>query len=87
MVKQDAEDVKKEVEKQKKEFYGNESIGSGSPSPETDDDAGKAMKEVTGHEPDRDTTIEDEVEAAEDRRRGKEPHEEESKEEKTPQLQ
>ena len=89
MVKQDADDVKEEVKKQKEEFYGDEEMGSGSPSPDTDDDTSEMMEEVVGHEPKgRDTTIADEVEEAEEARRGVEPHEEEEKEEpETPELQ
>lgn len=87
MTRQDADEVKKEVEKQKEEFYGDEAMGSGSPAPETDDDTSEMMKEVVGHEPkNRDDTIAKEVNEAEESRRGVEPHEDEEEPE-APELQ
>lgn len=80
MPKQDAEDVKKEVEEQKKEFYGDEAMGSGSPAPETDDDTGEMAEKVVGHKPERGDIVAHEVEEAEKSRRGVEPHEDEEEE-------
>lgn len=85
MARQDADELKKEVEKQKKEFYGDEGIGSGSPSPDTDDDTEEMMEEVAGHKPKRGDTVAHEVEEAEESRRGVEPHEDEKKD--APELQ
>jgi hypothetical protein len=77
MTKQDIKKVKEEIKKEEKEFYGDETISGSSPSPESDDDTKEAFKDIIGHEPKSDTSLEEEVEAAEDSRRGEPGHKEE----------
>jgi hypothetical protein len=77
MTKQPIKKVKEEIEKEEKEFYGDETISGSSPSPESDDDTQKAFEDIIGHEPESDTGLEKEVKAAEDSRRGKPGHKEE----------
>lgn len=64
MAKQKLKDVKEEVKKQDEEFYGDVSLGSGSPDPETDDDTEEALEKVVGGDidPEKPFSIADEVE-------------------------
>jgi hypothetical protein len=53
MVKQKADDVKKEVEEQEDEFYGDATISGTAPDPSSDDDVDEVVKEVTGEKPEQ----------------------------------
>ncbi len=51
MAKQKIDEVKKEIEEQKDEFYGEEAVGGSEMGLETDDDTKEMIEEVTGDEP------------------------------------
>jgi len=69
MVKAKIKDIKKRVQEQDKEIYGDVD------NPEKDDDVGEMYKEVIGHEPKKGESLADEVEGAERFRRGQPAHE------------
>ncbi|MBN1168522.1 hypothetical protein JXA63_01375 [Candidatus Woesebacteria bacterium] len=46
----DRKKIKKQIEEEKKQFYGDESIGSGSPDPEVMPDTEEILEELVGNE-------------------------------------
>ena len=73
------DDIKKQIEEEDKTMgSGDGTPGSSSPDLDSDDDVGEVFEKVVGHEPRGDSNIAEEMDAAEDRRRGIEPHEEEN---------
>lgn len=69
----DSDKIKEEVQEEKDAFYGDETLGSGSPRPDVDDDTAEAVEAVVGNEPKQGEpfSIADEVKKDEDARRGK----------------
>lgn len=51
MARQKPEEIKKELQKQEDEVYGDETWGGSNPRPSSDDDVEEELKEVTGDEP------------------------------------
>jgi hypothetical protein len=48
----DRKNIKKQLEEEKKRFYGDEEVGSGSPDPESDDDTEEALGKFVVNETD-----------------------------------
>jgi len=73
MVKAKAKDIKKQIQQQDKDVYGDTTISGSSPDPESDDDVEKVVEEVTGEKPKQgeEFSISDEVEKDEKARRTK----------------
>lgn len=60
----DLDKIKKQVAEEQKEIYGDESVGGTTTDPEGND-TDEMFKEVVGHEPTEDDSLEKEVEKAE----------------------
>lgn len=45
----DYQKIREKIKQENDEFYGDESIGGSSPSPDTDDDVVENLHEVIGH--------------------------------------
>jgi hypothetical protein len=75
------DDIKKELQREEDEVYGDETISGSSPRPSSDDDVEQGMENVTGQEPARDETIADAVNEEEEERHGLEPQKKEGKKE------
>jgi hypothetical protein len=77
MVKQKAEDVKKEIEQQEKEVYGDTTISGSAPDPSSDDDVEEVVEDAMGEETSEEiednkvVTLAEEVEETEENRRSK----------------
>ena len=78
MVRQKADDVKDEVNKQKDEFYGEGTISGSAPDVDSDDEVEESLKEVYGDDVSevikkkKDFSVADEVKSDELKRRGRE---------------
>jgi hypothetical protein len=70
------DDIKKEIEEEEKDSSGEGTLGSGS-FDGSSVDIDESYEEFVGHEPKAGEDLDEEVEAAEDNRRGIPPHEDE----------
>ncbi len=73
MVKQDIDEVKKEIRENEDRFYGEETVSGSSPRPDSDDDVAEMIKEVIGNSPEegKPFSIAEEVKKDEKARREK----------------
>jgi len=60
----DLDKIKKQIAEEQKEVYGDGSVGSTTPDPEQND-TDEMFKEVVGHEPTSEDSLEKDVEKAE----------------------
>lgn len=74
-----SDDIKKELEEEKKEFYGEEAVGGSAQDLESDDDVTQTLEDVVGGKINTEEpfSVAEEVEVDEDLRRGKDDEEEE----------
>jgi hypothetical protein len=73
MAKAKIKDIKKQIQQQDKNVYGDTSISGSAPDPESDDDVEEVVKEITGEKPEQGQqfNISKEVEKDEKARRTK----------------
>ena len=71
MVKQDPDDVKREIAEQEDEFSGEGTMLGSSPDPDSDDDVAKVRAGLVGDDQGEVVSMADEVEKDNDKRRGK----------------
>jgi hypothetical protein len=61
MTKPKPEEIKKELDKEEKDFYGDTTISGQNPDPESDDDTKQALVDVLGNNPRHDENIGNEI--------------------------